>query len=121
MARANAAFATPSAKAIPTDCASPVDLAWLATEYHGNSEAELDALKGFSRQARSCLQVLGSGDLQEIRRASDLLGAMAGNLGARRICAASERLSGEGVTAESIALLGASIVETENFILKLCR
>lgn len=121
MALANAAFETPAARAMPSAKRSPLDLAVLSTAVPAGAGTEVDTLKAFSRQARQCLHVMVSGDAKQILATADLLGKSAQQVGATRIAEATALLAREGVAASSVAVLGAAIVETENFILKLCR
>lgn len=100
----------------------PIDLVQLATTTKGDKGVELEILQMFARQARGCLQALAgeTGNAARVTIAKRLGGA-AGAVGAHAVLRAAEAVERDGADAGRLAAVAASVIEAENFILKLCR
>jgi HPt (histidine-containing phosphotransfer) domain-containing protein len=123
MAAINIAFEAPEVENGYGPCkASPIDLSHLATQTMGDKELEIEVLQLFAKQARKCLQALseseGEGDQKAI--AHRLKGA-ASAIGAFHVVSAASEIEEHGGDASRIAAVTLAVIETEHFILKLCR
>jgi len=100
----------------------PIDLVQLATTTLGDKAVEIEILQMFARQARGCLQALASEteNAARVTIAKRLKGA-AGAVGAHAVLRAAEAVECNGADAGRLAAVAASVIEAENFILKLCR
>jgi HPt (histidine-containing phosphotransfer) domain-containing protein len=122
MASPNIAFTAPELDSARCPSQSrPIDLVYLATQTKGDKEAEMENLQAFARQARACLQSIGTGELDAARAAVHRLQGAASAVGAFRVSAAASAVESEGVDAARLAAVGAAVIEAQNFILKLCR
>lgn len=121
MAAINIAFEAPE---VENGCgpskASPIDMAHLATQTMGDKELEVEVLKLFAKQARSCLQALVQSDADHRGIAHRLKGA-ASAIGAFNVVKAAGEIENQGTDAARIAAVTLAVVEAEHFILKLCR
>jgi hypothetical protein len=100
----------------------PIDLVQLATRTKGDKAVEIEILQIFARQARGCLQALAN----EVEAAARVtiaarLKNAAGAVGAHAVLRSAEAVEREGADAGRLATVAASVIEAENFILKLCR
>ena len=122
MAALNIAFESPdnSRGPIPSRERS-IDLVHLAKQTMGDKVLEVEVLQMFARQARSCLQEIGSGDRKRIEAASHKLKGAAGAVGAFRVADAAAALESDAGDAAHMAAVTTRVVEAENFILKLSR
>jgi HPt (histidine-containing phosphotransfer) domain-containing protein len=100
---------------------SPIDLVHLARQTSGNQELELEVLHTFARQARICMSELAGGQSDVISKTAHKLRGAALAVGAFNVSEAAERIEAGPVDAASVAVLGAAVLEAENFILKLSR
>lgn len=99
----------------------PIDLVHLARQTSGDKLLELEVLQAFARQARSSMNELASGDAGRIREIAHRLKGAALAVGAFCVSEAAEKIESGETGAAEIALLGAAVVDVENFILKLSR
>lgn len=99
----------------------PVDLVHLEKQTMGDKALELDVLQLFARQARQCVKELGDGDRDLRISAAHKLKGAARAIGAFGVASAAEALEDNIDDAARVAAVGAAVIETENFILKLCR
>jgi hypothetical protein len=99
----------------------PIDLVHLARQTSGDKALEIEVLQTFARQARVCMNVLAGGQSDVISSTAHRLKGAASAIGAFRVSDAAEALENGVGDAGQIAKLGAAVLETENFILKLCR
>lgn len=116
------AFEAPAAPHCRTPSkARPIDLVHLATQTSGDKGREVEALQAFLRQARQALRDVATGDADGIVAAAHRLQGSAESIGAFKVAEAATRLEANAADAASMAMLGAAVLESENFILKLCR
>lgn len=99
----------------------PVDLVHLEKQTMGDKALELDVLQLFARQARQCIKELGEDDRDLRIAAAHRLKGAARAVGAFGIAKAAEALEENIDDAAHMAAVAAAVIETENFILKLCR
>jgi HPt (histidine-containing phosphotransfer) domain-containing protein len=121
MAAANIAFYPEPAR---TPCPSqerPVDLVHLAHQTMGDKDLENEVLHMFARQARRSLQEISDADPALVLAAAHRLKGAAAAVGAFKVASAAERLEADPSDTALQAAVGATVVEAQNFILKLCR
>ncbi|MFJ6323599.1 MULTISPECIES: Hpt domain-containing protein [unclassified Rhizobium] len=122
MAVSNIAFESPDNSRGPTPTqAKAIDLVHLGKQTMGDKALEVEVLQMFARQARSCLQEIGSGDAKRVQAASHKLTGAASAVGAFRVADAAAALERNGNDAAQMAAVTTSVIEAENFILKLSR
>jgi HPt (histidine-containing phosphotransfer) domain-containing protein len=122
MAALNIAFEAPdNGRGTAPSRERAIDLIHLAKQTMGDKALEVEVLRMFARQARSCLQEIGSGDADRIKAASHRLKGAAGAVGAFKVADAAQTLEADCGNAALMAALMATVVEAENFILKLSR
>ncbi|ENN89214.1 putative two-component regulator HPt domain protein [Rhizobium freirei PRF 81] len=120
MAALNIAFESPDNSRGPSPTRA-IDLVHLAKQTMGDKALEVEVLQMFARQARSCLQEIGSGDAKRIQAASHKLTGAASAIGAFRVADAAAALETNTGDAAQMAAVTACVIEAENFILKLSR
>ncbi|MCM2292834.1 Hpt domain-containing protein [Allorhizobium sp. BGMRC 0089] len=98
----------------------PIDLVHLATQTMGDKTLEMEVLQMFAKQARSCLQALAREGENAGAVAHRLKGA-ANAVGAFDVAAIAAEIEAKGADASRIAAVTLSVIEAENFILKLSR
>ena len=100
----------------------PIDLVQLATTTQGDKAVEIEILQMFARQARGCLQALAN-DADGMARVTiaKRLKSAAGAVGAHAVLRAAQAVERDGADAGRLAAVATSVIEAENFILKLCR
>ena len=122
MAALNIAFEAPdNARGTAPSRERAVDLVHLAKQTMGDKALEVEVLQMFARQARSCLQEISSGDGERVTAASHRLKGAAGSVGAFKVADAAEALESNVGDAVRMAAVTTSVIEAENFILKLSR
>ncbi|MCJ8518165.1 Hpt domain-containing protein [Pseudorhizobium tarimense] len=99
----------------------PIVLVHLAARTKGDKSLEMEALQMFVRQARHTVREIGKGDAAGSAAAAGRLKSAAAAVGAFKAAEAAARAEENAADAGSIASLGAAVLESENFILKLCR
>jgi hypothetical protein len=100
----------------------PIDLVQLATQTKGDKAVEIEILQIFARQARGCLQALANQTDGAARIViAERLKNAADAVGAHGVSNAAESAGKNGTDAAQLAQVAASVIEAENFILKLCR
>ncbi len=122
MAALNIAFESPdNSRGAAPSRERAIDLVHLGKQTMGDKALEVEVLQMFARQARSCLQEIGSGDPKRIEAASHKLKGAASAVGAFRVADAAAALEAEGRDAARMAAVTTCVIEAENFILKLSR
>ncbi|KEQ06017.1 MAG: Hpt domain-containing protein [Alphaproteobacteria bacterium] len=122
MAALSIAFEAPvTLRGLSPSQSRPIDLVHLAAQTLGDKGREIDALQAFVRQARQALRDVANGDAAGITAAAHRLQGAAAGVGAFKVADAAARLEENGADAAAMAKLGAAVLETENFVLKLCR
>jgi HPt (histidine-containing phosphotransfer) domain-containing protein len=122
MAAVSIAFEAPdNARGSSPSNSRPIDLVHLAVQTMGDKNLEIEILHLFARQARAALQEMGSGTSDTVVAAAHRLRSAANAVGAFQVAAYAESLEGSANDAALRAALGASVIEAENFILKLSR
>ena len=122
MAALNIAFEAPdNAGGIGPSNGRPIDLVHLARQTMGDKALELEVLQMFARQARESMKELATSEGAVRAAVAHRLKGSAQSVGADAVAKAAAAL--EDNPADAIALAGvtATVVEAENFILKLCR
>lgn len=99
----------------------PIDLVHLATQTMGDKTLELDVLQMFARQARMLMKDLSGDDLALRQPAAHRLKGAALAVGAFNVAAVAGGVEDKPDDAEALSALSAAMLETELFILKLCR
>lgn len=122
MAALNIAFEAPdNSRGAAPSRERAIDLVHLAKQTMGDKALEVEVLQMFARQARSCLQEISSGDSKRVRAASHRLKGAASAVGAFKVADAASALESDAGDASFMATVTASVIEAENFILKLSR
>jgi HPt (histidine-containing phosphotransfer) domain-containing protein len=122
MAAASIAFEAPdNTRGASPSKSRPIDLVHLANQTMGDKALENEVLQMFSRNARSALQEMATGDAAAVTTTAHRLKGAAAAVGAFKVFVAAELLEANGSDAALRASLGAAVIEAENFILKLCR
>jgi HPt (histidine-containing phosphotransfer) domain-containing protein len=122
MSAANIAFTMPDGPrgACPSQ-SRPIDLVHLARQTMGDKTLENEVLMMFARNARRALQDMTGAEASTVAATAHRLKGAASAVGAFGVSKAAERLEADGADAAHMASVAASVVEAENFILKLCR
>lgn len=122
MAALNIAFEAPdNARGSAPSRERAIDLVHLAKQTMGDKALEVEVLQMFARQARACLQEIGSGDNNRVVAASHRLKGAASAVGAFKVADTADALESNVGDAACMAAVVASVIEAENFILKLSR
>ncbi|QND47336.1 Hpt domain-containing protein [Rhizobium lusitanum] len=122
MAALNIAFEAPdNSRGAAPSRERAIDLVHLAKQTMGDKALEVEVLQMFARQARSCLQEIGSGDSKRILAASHRLKGAASAVGAFKVADAANALESDAGDASCMAKVTTCVIEAENFILKLSR
>ncbi|MCF3641951.1 Hpt domain-containing protein [Rhizobium sp. TRM95111] len=99
----------------------PIDLVHLANQTMGDKALELEVLQIFARQARQIMKDMAAAAAADRASLAHRLKGAAQAVGATFVAQAAERLEAHGSDAAALAAVGASVIEAENFILKLSR
>lgn len=122
MAALNIAFEAPdNARGMGPSRERPIDLVHLAKQTMGDKVLEIEVLQMFARQARTCLQEIGSGNGDAAKAGAHRLKGAASAVGAFKVAEAAEAFEALPQDAARMVSVGSAVVEAENFILKLCR
>ncbi|MFN7025026.1 MAG: Hpt domain-containing protein [Pseudorhizobium sp.] len=122
MAASSIAFEAPvTLRGLSPSQSRPIDLVHLAAQTQGNKSLEIEALQMFVRQARNVLREIGQSGSGSVASASAQLRNAASAVGAFKVADAAARVEENAADAGAIANLGAAVLESENFVLKLCR
>ncbi|AYG59327.1 Hpt domain-containing protein [Rhizobium jaguaris] len=122
MAALNIAFEAPdNSRGAAPSRERAIDLVHLAKQTMGDKALEVEVLQMFARQARSCLQEIGSGDRKRAVAASHRLKGAASAVGAFKVADAANALESDIGDPTRMATVTACVVEAENFILRLSR
>ncbi|WP_377297967.1 Hpt domain-containing protein [Rhizobium sp. SGZ-381] len=99
----------------------PIDFAHLAVQTMGDKELEAEVLHLFARQARAALQEMAGGANDEVVAAAHRLRSAANAVGAFAVAAAALAVETDPDNAAARVGVAATVIEAENFILKLSR
>lgn len=122
MAALNIAFEAPdNASGAGLAACRPIDFEHLARQTMGDKALELEVLQMFARQARESMKELAGTEGAARAAVAHRLKGSARAVGANAIAAAAGTLEEKPADAAALAAVAASVVEAENFILKLCR
>lgn len=122
MAAVSIAFEAPdNCGGAPAAGKKPIDFDHLARQTMGDKDLEIEVLQLFSRNARAALHEMAGADDKAVIATAHRLKGSAQAVGASAVSAAAAVVEDKGNDSSAIAKLAATIVEAENFILKLCR
>lgn len=122
MAVPNIAFEGPDNGVPATPAKSkPIDFAHLSRQTMGDKDLEIEILQLFTRNARTLLHDLATADEDQIKAIAHRLKGSADAVGAFGVSAAAEAVENDSKDSAALAKVAVSVVEAENFILKLCR
>jgi HPt (histidine-containing phosphotransfer) domain-containing protein len=122
MAALNIAFEAPdNSRGMGPSKERPIDLVHLARQTMGDKVLEVEVLHMFARQARACLQEIGSGSAEKAKAGAHRLKGAASAVGAFKVAEAANAFEDHLGDAACMAAVGAAVVDAENFILKLSR
>nr|CAD6603877.1 transcriptional regulator [Rhizobium sp. Khangiran2] len=122
MAATAIAFEAPATqRGLSLSQSRPIDLVHLARQTMGDKTLEVEILQIFARQARKAMLEMSSGESSAIIAAAHRLKGAASSVGAFTVADLAMRIEEKGAEATSMAKIATAIVETENFILRLCR
>lgn len=99
----------------------PIDFAHLAIQTMGDKALEDEILLLFTRQARTALQEMSGGEGVDLAAIAHRLKSAASAVGAFRVAKQAEALEMNPQDAGHVAALAQSVLEAENYILKLMR
>ena len=99
----------------------PIDLVHLATQTMGDKALELEVLQIFARQSRQIVKELMIEDTQVRKAAVHRLRGAALAVGAFTVADVAASAENQPNDAETLAALSSAVLDTEIFILKLCR
>ena len=122
MAALNIAFEAPdNAGGMSHSGERPIDMVHLARQTMGDKGLELEVLQMFARQARESMKEIAMSDGAARAAVAHRLKGSAQSVGATAVSKAAAALEDNPANAIALAAVTASVVEAENFILKLCR
>lgn len=122
MAAVSIAFEAPdnSGGALPVS-SKPIDFVHLARQTMGDKELEIEILQLFTRNARTLLHELSTVNDIQMKAVAHRLKGSADAVGAFNVSAAAEAVENGSRDSAALAKVATSVIEAENFILKLCR
>ncbi len=122
MAAVSIAFEAPdnSFGAAPVG-SKPIDFVHLARQTMGDKELEIEILQLFTRNARTLLHELATANDNQMKMIAHRLKGSADAVGAFKVSATAEAVENGNRDSAALAKVAASVIEAENFILKLCR
>lgn len=122
MAALSIAFEAPDNHGSAAPLASkPIDFAHLARQTMGDKDLEIEILQLFTRHARTLLHELSTADDAGIKAIAHRLKGSADAVGAFNVSAAAEAVENGERDGAALAKVATTVIEAENFILKLCR
>lgn len=122
MAALSIAFEAPDNCGGPAPTTSkPIDFVHLARQTMGEKDLEIEVLQLFTRNARTLLHELSVANDIEMKAIAHRLKGSADAVGAFNVSAAAEAVENGSRDSASLAKVASSVIEAENFILKLCR
>lgn len=122
MAALNIAFEAPdNAGGMCPSNGRPIDLVHLARQTMGDKVLELEVLQMFARHAREIMKELAVTKGQARSALAHRLKGSAQSVGATFVAGAASALEDNPEDAIALASVTATVVEAENFILKLSR
>ena len=122
MAATAIAFEAPATqRGLSPSQSRPIDLVHLARQTMGDKTLEVEILQIFARQARKAMLEMSSGESSAIIASAHRLKGAASSVGAFTVADLAMRIEEKGAEATSMAMIATAIVQTENFILRLCR
>jgi HPt (histidine-containing phosphotransfer) domain-containing protein len=99
----------------------PIDLVHLAVQTMGDKDLEAEVLQLFARQARAALHEMSGGANEQVVAAAHKLRSAANAVGAFAVATAALGVETDPINAAARASVAATVIEAENFILKLSR
>jgi HPt (histidine-containing phosphotransfer) domain-containing protein len=122
MAAPNIAFDAPdNAYGTVPSRGRPIDLVHLANQTMGDKALELEVLQLFARQSRQIVKDFSAENDQVRRDAAHRLRSAALAVGAFIVADAAALVEDQPCDANALSSLASAILDTELFILKLCR
>jgi HPt (histidine-containing phosphotransfer) domain-containing protein len=121
MAALNIAFEAPDNAGGISSKVRPIDLIHLARQTMGDKVLELEVLQMFARQARQSMKDISLSEGDARAAFAHRLKGSAQSVGATAVAAAAAALENDPADASAMADVAATVVDAENFILKLCR
>lgn len=122
MAAPNIAFEAPdNGVGVVSAKSRVIDFAHLSRQTMGDKELEIEVLQLFTRNARTLLHDLATAHEDQIQAIAHRLKGSADAVGAFGVSAAAEAVENDIKDSAALAKVAVSVVEAENFILKLCR
>ncbi|MBB4187498.1 HPt (histidine-containing phosphotransfer) domain-containing protein [Sinorhizobium terangae] len=121
MAALKIAFEAPDNPGSSSLGKKPIDFALLGKQTMGDKELEIEVLQLFARQARQAVAEIAAGDADRRVQAAHRLKGAALAVGAVDVAEAAAAIEREPGNAILVGALGAAVLVTELFILKLCR
>ncbi|MCA1493577.1 Hpt domain-containing protein [Sinorhizobium alkalisoli] len=122
MAALKIAFDTPDHPGSSASIAGmPIDFAHIERQTMGDKGLEMEVLQLFARQARQAMAEIAGGEAEVCREAAHRLKGAALAVGAARVADAAAALEGQPTDTSLRGAVGRAVLETELFILKLCR
>ncbi|OHV84038.1 Hpt domain-containing protein [Ensifer sp. LCM 4579] len=100
---------------------APIDFAHIERQTMGDKGLEMEVLQLFARQARQAMAEIAGGEADACREAAHRLKGAALTVGAAHVADAAAALEGQPTDTGLRGAVGAAVLETELFILKLCR
>ncbi|KXG86544.1 Hpt domain-containing protein [Agrobacterium bohemicum] len=99
----------------------PIDFAHLSRQTMGDKELEIEILQLFTRNARTLLHDLATANEIEMKGIAHRLKGSADAVGAFQVAAAAEAIESGSRDVAALSKIATTVIEAENFILKLCR
>lgn len=122
MALSSIAFEAPNSDAAShMSKGRPIDFAHLAIQTMGDKSLEDEILLLFARQARTALQEMALAEGVDLGAVAHRLKSAASAVGAFQVAAQAAALETNPQDAGHVAALAQSVIEAENYILKLMR
>jgi HPt (histidine-containing phosphotransfer) domain-containing protein len=121
MAALSIAFEAPDNRGGPAPASKPIDFVHLARQTMGDKDLEIEILQLFTRNARTLLHDLAVANDIDMKAIAHRLKGSADAVGAFNVSAAAEAVENGSRDSAALAKVASSVIEAENFILKLCR
>ncbi|MCD7109856.1 Hpt domain-containing protein [Rhizobium sp. DKSPLA3] len=99
----------------------PIDLVHLANQTMGDKALEIEVLQIFARQSRQIVKELLADEVEVRKAAAHRLKGAALAVGAFTVAHVAASVEDHPEDSETLASLSSAVLDTEIFILKLCR